>query len=89
MLPSWSRDGKEIFYVSLEGGTKYSLVSVRVKQQGDGLQIGTPQVLISTMGGIPVYNVSADGKKILVERMSQQGSQSVTVVTHFAEGLTK
>jgi Tol biopolymer transport system component/tRNA A-37 threonylcarbamoyl transferase component Bud32 len=89
MLPSWSRDGKEIFYVSLEGGTKYSLVSVPVKQQGDGLQIGTPQVLISTMGGIPVYNVSADGKKILVERMSQQGSQSVTVVTNFAEGLKK
>jgi len=88
ILPLWSRDGKEIFFVGIEG-TKYSLLSVPVKEQGEGLQIGAPQTLISTMGTFPVFNVSPDGKKILVGRISQQGSQSVTVVTHFAEGLTK
>jgi hypothetical protein len=62
---------------------------VPVKEQGDGLQLGAPQVLIDSMGSIPLFNVSPDGKKILVERISQQGNQSVTLVTNFAEELKK
>ncbi len=88
ILPQWSHDGKEILFVGIEGA-KYSLLSVPVKEQGDGLQLGAPQVLIDSMGSIPLFNVSPDGKKILVERISQQGNQSVTVVTNFAEGLKK
>lgn len=88
ILPIWSGDGKEIFYAGLEGAA-FSLVSVPVKEQGDGLQIGTPQTLISKMNGIPLYDVSRDGNKILLGRISQQGSQAVTAVTNFAEGLKR
>jgi hypothetical protein len=88
ILPIWSGDGKEIFYVGLDGA-KYSLISVPVKEQGEGLQVGAPQTLISTMNGIPPYDVSRDGKRILVPQLSQQGSQSVTLVTNFADGLKK
>ncbi|MGH9511561.1 MAG: protein kinase domain-containing protein [Terriglobales bacterium] len=88
ILPMWSGDGKEIFYVGLDGA-KYWFVSVPVKEQGEGLQIGAPRTLISTMNGIPSYDVSRDGKKILVPRISQQGNQSVTLVTNFTEGLNK
>lgn len=88
ILPIWSSDGKEIFYVGAES-TKYSLVSVPVKEQGHGLQIGAPQTLISTMNGIPLYDVSPDGKKIFIRRLSQKGNQSVTLVTNFVEGLKK
>jgi Tol biopolymer transport system component len=88
ILPQWSHDGKEILFVGIEGA-KYSLLSVPVKEQGDGLQLGAPQVLIDSMGSIPLFNVSPDGKKILVERISQQGNQSVTLVTNFAEELKK
>jgi hypothetical protein len=30
-------------------------------------------------------DVSPDGKRILISRLSQQGNQSVTLVTNFAE----
>ena len=36
-----------------------------------------------------VYDVSPDGKKFLLDRVAQQVSQSVTVVTNFTAGLKK
>ena len=36
-----------------------------------------------------VYDVSPDGKKILLDVVSQQVSQSVTVVTNFTAGVKK
>ena len=89
-LPVWSVDGKEIYYVDVVG-TGFSLISVLVKEQGDGLQFGAPQTLISKMnlGGIPFFDVSRDGTRFLVPRNSQQGTQSVTLVTNFTEGLKK
>jgi len=89
-LPVWSGDGKEVYYVDVVG-TGFSLVSVPVKEQGNGLQFGAPQTLISKMnlGGIPFFDVSRDGKRFLVPRNSQQGTQSVTLVTNFTEGLKK
>lgn len=38
---------------------------------------------------IPFFDVFLDGKRILVSRLSQQSNQSLTLVTHFAEGLKK
>jgi hypothetical protein len=35
------------------------------------------------------YDVSPDGKKILLDKVSQHVSQSVTVVTNFTAGLKK
>ena len=89
-LPKWSSDGKELYYVELANGS-FSIVAVPVKEQGDQLQFGNPQTLSSKMNvaSIPFYDVSPDGKKILVSRLSQQVNQSVTLVTNFAEGLTK
>jgi serine/threonine protein kinase/Tol biopolymer transport system component len=87
-LPLWSKDGKELYYTS--PGNSFSLISVPVKEKGDGLQFGTSQTLISKMGSNDRYDdVSSDGKKILVSRLSQKGNQSVTLVTNFAEGLKK
>jgi eukaryotic-like serine/threonine-protein kinase len=87
IMPKWSADGKEIFYADTKS-TRYSLVSTPVKEQGDGLQIGAPQTLF-LLDGFPFLNASRDGKKFLVERISQAGNQSVTLVTNFTEGLKK
>jgi len=86
-LPLWSRDGKELYYID----ATYSVISVPVKEQGDALQFGAPQTLITrtNLATVPSFAVSPDGKKILVERLSQQVNQSVTVVTNFAETLNK
>jgi len=86
--PIWSSDGKELYYLEFVSGT-VSIVAVPVQEQGDGLQFGTPQTLIGevNVAGLPNYDVSRDGKKVLISRLSQQVNQSVTLVTNFTEGL--
>ena len=86
-LPLWSGDGKELHYLD---GTS-SIQAVPVKPAGAALQFGAPQTLVSrlTILSIPFFDVTPDGKKILVARVAQQVSPSVTVVTNFTDGLKK
>jgi Tol biopolymer transport system component len=86
-MPRWSKDGKELYYFDPTS----NLFAVPIKASGSSLQFGTPQTLISnwTITSAPFYDVSPDGKKILLDRVSQQVSQSVTVVTNFTAGLKK
>jgi Tol biopolymer transport system component len=87
-FPHWSRDGKQLYCVEVANGT-FSIVAVPVKEQGDQLQFGSPQTLVGNLNlaTLTNFDVSPDGKRILIPRLSQQGSQSVTLVTHFADGL--
>jgi serine/threonine protein kinase len=87
VMPRWSKDGKELHYFD----PTYSLLAVPVNAAGSALQFGTPQTLVSnwTVPSAPLYDVSPDGKKILLDRVPQQVSQSVTVVTNFTAGLKK
>ncbi len=87
MLPLWRADGKELYY--LDGNQ--SLLAVPVKDAGGALEFGPPQTLVNrwTVVAAPFFDVSADGKKILLDRVSQQVSPSVTVVTDFTAALNK
>ncbi len=85
-LPQWSNDGKELYYMD---GTD-NLFAVPVKDTGGALQFGLPQALVTNWSAPQVfYDVAPDGKKILLDRVLQQVSQSVTVVTNFTAGLKK
>jgi eukaryotic-like serine/threonine-protein kinase len=86
-LPQWSRDGRELYYMDATS----SLLAVPVKDSRGALQFGAPQNLVSrwTVLGAPFYDVTPDGKRILLDRVSQQVSQSVTVVTNFTAELNK
>jgi eukaryotic-like serine/threonine-protein kinase len=86
-IPQWSGDGKELYYLDATS----SIQAVTVKQAGGALQFSAPQTLVSrlTILSIPFFSVTPDGKKILVSRVAQQVSPSVTVVTNFTEGLKK
>jgi eukaryotic-like serine/threonine-protein kinase len=86
-LPHWSADGKELFYFDLS----QSILAVPVKETGGALEFGAPQTLISqwTVLTLPFYSVSPDGKRLLLERLSQQVNQPVTVITNFTAGLKK
>ena len=86
-MPRWSKDGKELFYFD----SSFTLFAVPVNAGGTAVQFGTPQTVISnwTALGTPFYDITPDGKKILLDRMPQQVSQSVTVVTNFTAGLKK
>ena len=86
-VPHWSADGKELFY--FDGNQ--SLVAVPVKQAGGALEFGAPKTLISrwTILTQPFFSVAPDGKKFLMERLSQQVNQPITVMTNFTSGLKR
>jgi Tol biopolymer transport system component len=84
--PHWSKDGRELYYMDLT----LNLLSVPVKDAGSALQFGAPQTLIRNWSTPQVfYDITPDNKKILLERVAQQISQSVTVVTNFTSELEK
>jgi eukaryotic-like serine/threonine-protein kinase len=84
--PQWSKDGKELYYMD----PTFNLFAVPVANAGGALQFGTAQKLVSNWSAPQViYDVSPDGKRILLDRVEQQVSQSVTVVTNFTAGLKK
>jgi eukaryotic-like serine/threonine-protein kinase len=84
--PEWSKDGKDLYYFD----SSYNLFAVPVKDTGGTLQFGVGQTLVATWTAPNIfYDVAPDGKKILLDRVSQQVSQSVTVVTNFTAGLRK
>jgi Tol biopolymer transport system component len=70
--PRWRGDGKELFYLGLDG----SLLAVTVATGRTGLALGMPQVLVpaTALGAVlqgPEYSdyaVTADGQRFLVKR---------------------
>ena len=84
--PRWSKDGKELYYTD----STFNILAVPVKDTGSALQFGAAQKLAVNWSAPQVfYDISPDGKKILLDRVAQQVSQSVTVVTDFTAGLKK
>ncbi|MGA8270082.1 MAG: protein kinase [Candidatus Sulfotelmatobacter sp.] len=82
--PQWSKDGKELYYID----QTFTLFAVPVGETDAALQFGTPQILFAHWTAPNVfYDVAPDGNKFLLDRVSQQVSQSVTVVTNFTAGL--
>jgi serine/threonine-protein kinase len=86
-VPQWSQDGKELFYFD----ANQSLLAVPVNKAGDALTFGHPQTIVSqwTILTLPFYSVSPDGKRLLMERVTQQVNLPVTVVTNFTSSLRK
>jgi len=86
ILPSWGRDGKELYYVD----SSNSIYAVPLKEVVDVLEFGAPQLMVNNWSApAPHYEVSSDGKKILLYRVSQQVSDSITVITNFTSFLRK
>jgi len=64
--------------------------AVPVKEANGALQFGTAQALATSPASQQgFYDVSPDGKKILLDLVSQQVNQSVTVISNFTAGLKK
>jgi Tol biopolymer transport system component len=84
--PAWRRDGKELFFVSGDG----LLTALPVTVSGGAAEFGRPETLFP----VPVsdfnrtYEVSADGKRILVATSSSAGA-AVTVLLNWRRTLEK
>lgn len=82
LLPHWRRDGRELFYLALDG----TLMAVSVRR-GSTFQYGAPQALFKT-GFRPTllniwqnqYSVSADGQKFLLDPPTESGPRAITAV---------
>ena len=84
-MPRWRGDGKEIFYLSLDG----KMMAVRVSGDGAAFQSSTPQLLFNaTPPELRTpnfeYDVSADGERFLmIEPMEQAEYQPLTLVSNW------
>jgi len=85
--PRWRRDGKEIFYVGLDG----RVMSAAVTIQGDALEVGEVRPLFGsvTAGFTYHYDVSADGQRFLILPPPPVSTEGVTVVQNWTAALKK
>ena len=88
VFPRWQRDGKELFYRTIDD----RIVSVTVKGTAQGLEISTPtplfQFRLASAGGIQ-YDVSADGRKFLMNVSKVEGARPITLVTNWTSDLKR
>jgi serine/threonine protein kinase len=80
--PRWNKNGKEIFYVSLD--SKMMAAPVKLSPDGKALETGTPAALFPVrIAGGPLpgvykqqYAVSSDGQRFLVNLVADEGAAS-------------
>jgi Tol biopolymer transport system component len=81
----WSRDGREIFYVSADR----ELVAVPVRNRGT-LEVGTPVTLFAVKGHAWIsFDVSADGRFLAVVPEVVATEQPLTVVLNWPAELVR
>jgi eukaryotic-like serine/threonine-protein kinase len=88
--PRWNRNGKEIFYVSLD--SKMMAAPVRLSPDGQSLEPGTPAALFPVrIAGGPLpglakqqYAVSSDGQRFLVNLAVDEGAPTpITLILNW------
>jgi eukaryotic-like serine/threonine-protein kinase len=83
--PRWRRDGKELFFLSLDG----SAMGVDVNTSGE-FHAGIPKVLFKVPPGVTFWDVTADGKRFLMAAPSAAGAPpKFVVVLNWQAGLKK
>lgn len=89
--PRWRRDGKEMFYRTVDG----KMMAVPVKTTG-GFEAVVPRMLFQSTAdplypnlGIP-YSVTADGQRFLINVAADDSRASpITVITNWTAGLKR
>ena len=79
-IPEWSPDGRELYYLSLDG----KLRAAGLKLGGDSVAPSTPRELfaVRAVAGFQPYAVAPDGKRFLVQAPTG-GSQPLEVVVNW------
>jgi Tol biopolymer transport system component len=84
----WRRDGREIYYM----GSDNKLMAVEVKPSGAVFEVGSPRELFTLKGpggrGYG-YDVTADGKRFLVNSRIEGAITPITVVLNWPRKLKK
>lgn len=80
----WRRDGKELFYLGLDG----SAMAVEVSS-GESFQAGIPKVLFKVPQGVLFWDVSPDGKNFLMAAPSANTQPKFAVTLNWQAALEK
>ena len=89
--PRWRSDGKELFYLALDG----KLMAVDIETAAGGLRVGPPRALFSTsINALEVsqdsFVVDRDGQRFLfASPVEGSGPPPITVVLNWAAELKK
>jgi Tol biopolymer transport system component len=89
--PRWRRDGKELFYFSLDR----KVMAVDVKTNDENLEAGVPKKLFQAVilsGFFPIgmdYDVTADGQRFIISSAVQQATPPVNVIFNWTALLHK
>ena len=84
--PRWRGDGKEIFYLSLDN----QMMAAEVEEQGNGIEVRRAQALFRAGIAVPYfpYDVTPDGKKFVINTLSEQNTP-LTLVVNWTTNLKK
>jgi serine/threonine protein kinase/dipeptidyl aminopeptidase/acylaminoacyl peptidase len=84
----WRPDGKELFYIALDG--RLMAVPIRFVSEGTSVEAGAPIPLFATRVGGAVrptdmqqYVVSSDGQRFLMNTIIEEPSAAITVILNF------
>ena len=84
----WRRDGKELFYIALDG--RLMAVPIRLASTTQTIEAGSPIPLFATrVGGalsIPYrqqYDISPDGQRFLMNTVTEEAAAPITVILNW------
>ena len=87
----WSRDGKQLCYVTLRN----EMVVVDIREKGDSIEVGHPTPLFTFRPSLRVYrqgmigfDVSADGRKFLLVVAADENSRPLTLLQNWSSFLS-
>ena len=84
----WRHDGKELFYVALDG--RLMAVPITVASNSQAVEVGAPVPLFATRLGGAVqdvkrqqYMVSPDGQRFLMNTVIEEATSPITVILNW------
>ena len=87
-MPHWRKDGRELFYVTLDG----NLMAVPVTA-GKSFEAGTPRPLFETMApGVALgefYDPAPDGQRFLMSLPADTSTPPLNVIVNWTAALKK
>jgi Tol biopolymer transport system component len=85
--PRWRRDGKELFYLSLDN----KLMAAEARASGSSFEVGALHTLFETRPstGFGGYDVTADGQRFVINYSGGQPTAAITLVVNWPAEVKK
>jgi eukaryotic-like serine/threonine-protein kinase len=83
-IPTWRRDGKELYYAAPDG----NLMAAELNESNGSLQVASRRALFPLKAGFAAYDAFPDGKKFLVDTITKEDTPTpLSLVSNWAAEL--